>query len=181
MRFQLTGRDASGKRTELIAEYEGDRTDAVDGRLDFSQRLPSRPDTNYLLSVEILSPEGLVEDTFLTPLFVPPNELNARLSVQRSAADEERMTLSVYNAGPTDLMLGYGYLLYRKASDGWRLVPMENAVPAVGIIASPGYDPFTEEVSLPPKLQAGSYRLVKQIEGNQTRLSVRLAADFEVP
>ncbi|WP_221469200.1 immunoglobulin-like domain-containing protein [Cohnella nanjingensis] len=179
VRFQLTSRDQTGKRVEQIAEYVADHKNTVDGRLDFSHKMPVHPDTNYLLSIEILSPEGLVEDTFISPLFVPPNELNARLNLKPPAADAGQTALSIYNAGPTDLYLGYGYGIYKKEAAGWKLVPNEMAVPAVATIIPPGGS-FKEEVWITRKLQPGQYRLVKQIEGNQTPLSAKLAADFEV-
>ncbi|XID96203.1 immunoglobulin-like domain-containing protein [Paenibacillaceae bacterium WGS1546] len=178
-RFQLTRRDKAGKRVELVAQYLADRNNTVDSRLDFSFKIPEQPDINYLLSIEVLSPEGVVEDTFITPIFVPPNELNARLSIEPSAADMDRTELSIYNAGPTDLFLGYGYSIYRQERGGWVSVPLELAVPAVGIHLQPGQS-FTEEISVSRKLKPGQYRLVKSIEGHQTDLSATLAADFTV-
>mgnify|MGYP001481524656 CR=1 FL=1 len=179
VRFQLTSRDKAGKRMELIAEYLANHKNTIDGRLDFTCKIPEHPDTNYLLSMEILSPEGVVEDTFITPVFVPPNELNARLNVKPPEVGTDRTELSIYNAGPTDLFLGYGYSIYRKEAEGWVSVPLDRAVPAIGIVVKPGGS-FKEEVPFYPELQSGQYRVVKQFEGNQTDLSAKLAADFTV-
>ncbi|MFD0716915.1 immunoglobulin-like domain-containing protein [Paenibacillus sp. GCM10027626] len=179
VRFQITSRDIDGKRLQLITEYVADIKNTVDGRLDFSYKIPEQPNTNYLLSIEIVSPKGVIEDTLITPIFVPPNELNARLTVKQPTKNTERTELSIYNAGPTDLNLGYGYSIYRKESAGWKMTPNELAVPAIAIHVKPG-ESFKEQVLFPQNLQPGQYRLVKNIEGNNTDLTVNLAADINV-
>lgn len=179
VRFQITRRDDAGKRLELIKEYTADVTNTVNGRVDFSHQMPRRPNVNYLLSVEIISAEGAVEDTLLSPLFVPPNELNARLTVKPPAKGAETAALTLYNAGPNDLFLGYGYTMYRSEPAGWTLVPLEIELPAIGIHVKPG-ESFQENFSLPPNLKPGTYRIVKGFEGHMTDVSVKLAADFEI-
>lgn len=179
VRFQITRRDDAGKRLELIEEYTADVTNTVNGRVDFSHKMPEQPNVNYLLSVEVISAEGAVEDTLLSPLFVPPNELNARLTVKPPAKGAETAELTLYNAGPNDLFLGYGYTMYRSEPAGWTLVPIEGAVPSIGIVIPPG-ESFHEKISLPSDLAPGSYRIVKPFEGHMTEISVDLAADFEI-
>lgn len=179
VRFQITSRDEAGKRRKLIAEYVGDSSNTVDGRVDFSAKLPEEPNANYLLSMEILSPEDVVEDTFITPIFVPPYELNARLTVKQPAENADNTELSLYNAGPTDLYFGYGYQIYRKGSGGWIAVPSDLTVPAMGIQLKPG-ETFNETAYFPRKLEPGLYRLVKYVSANNTDLTANLAADFKV-
>ncbi|WP_239617721.1 immunoglobulin-like domain-containing protein [Cohnella mopanensis] len=179
VRFQLTSRDKDGQRLQLITEYVADNKNTIDGRLDFSYMIPDQPNTNYLLSIEIVSPEGVVEDTMITPIFVPPNELNARLTVKKPVDGSGQTELTLYNAGPTELYLGYGYGIYQKVSDGWKLVPDDSAVPAIGFRMQPGGS-HREEVRFPRKLEAGDYLIVKQFEGYMTDLSVKLAAQFRI-
>lgn len=179
VRFQITSRDEDGKRIELIKEYVADNKNTVNARVDFSHKMPDQPNKNYLLSIEILSSEDVVEDTLLTPIFVPPHELNARLTVLPPVQGSDQTELVLYNAGPTELFLGYGYHIYQKESDGWRIVPIEGAVEAIGIIVKSG-ESYKEKVVLPQKLERGQYRLVKLFEGNMTDVTVRLAADFEI-
>jgi hypothetical protein len=179
VRFQITSRDPNGKRKELLKEYAADITNAVNGRLDFSYKMPEQPNVNYLLSVEILSSENAVEDTLISPLFVPAHELNARLEVEQPAAGSEQTKLKLYNAGPTELFFGYGYAIFRKEPDGWMPIPDSRAVPSIGIHVKPG-ESFEENVEFQRKPEPGEYRLVKQFDGYMTDLKARLAADFEI-
>jgi hypothetical protein len=67
---------------------------------------------------------------------MPPHELNAH-TVKPPAEDTDRTELSIFNAGPTDLSFGYGYSIYRKEPAGWKVVPIELAVPAIGMNLKP--------------------------------------------
>ncbi|MBP1994882.1 immunoglobulin-like domain-containing protein [Paenibacillus eucommiae] len=183
VRFQLTSRDKAGQRIKLIKEYSADIQNTVNGRVDFAHKMPDQPNTNYLLSIEILSSENVVEDTWLTPLFVPAYELNARLTVKppAEASDETngsgQTILTLYNAGPTDLYFGYGYDVYRKVPEGWKVVPIHGEVASIAMHLKPG-ESFQEKVELSAKLEPGQYRIVKHIQGYMTDLTSRLAADF---
>ncbi|REE78555.1 hypothetical protein A8990_12629 [Paenibacillus taihuensis] len=179
VRFQITSRDSKGKRLKLIMQEIATSTSLVDGRFDFIYKLPEQPNSNYILSIEILNTNDVVEDTFLCPVYVPAHELNARLTVKppETAADQTELTL--YNAGPTNLYFGYGYSIYHKEPDGWTLVPDDSAVEAIGLQAKPG-ETFVEKVMFPRKLEAGQYRLVKRLNGYMTDLTATLAADFKV-
>jgi len=179
VRFQLTRRDKDGGRLERITEYVGDIKNTVNGRLDFSTDIPEHPNTNYLLSIEILSSGGTTEDTLLSPLFVPPDELNARLIVQQPKEGADKTELTLYNAGPSDLYFGYGYQIYHKVANGWQQVPDNNPVPSIGIRTKPGFS-HKETVYFPRTLEPGYYRIVKHFEGYMTDVSVSLAADFKV-
>ncbi|RAP75714.1 immunoglobulin-like domain-containing protein [Paenibacillus montanisoli] len=179
VRFQITSRDSKGKRLALIKDEIADSSNLVDGRLDFSFKLPEQPNTNYILSVEILGAEDVVEDTFLCPVYVPAHELNARLTVKPPEAGADQTELTLYNAGPTNLYFGYGYSIYRKVPEGWMLVPDDSAVVTIGLQAKPG-ESFVEKVVFPRKLEAGQYRIVKRLDGYMTDLSAALGADFEI-
>ncbi|WP_193726703.1 immunoglobulin-like domain-containing protein [Paenibacillus guangzhouensis] len=183
VRFQLTRRDDDGSREALVAEYSADQQQMINNRIDFGHPLPDTPNTNYLLSIEILNKDGKVEDTLLSPLFVPPNELHARLSVLPTplAQGSKKTTLKLYNAGPTHLFFGYGYEIYRMESSGWTLVPPDKTmeVPAIGISIPPG-ETFEEQVLIPADLEPGVYRIVKSFGGDQIDAAARLAASFEI-
>ncbi|MGG3279215.1 immunoglobulin-like domain-containing protein [Paenibacillus solani] len=178
-RFQITSRDTEGERVQLITEYTADINNSIDGRLDFSYKIPEHPNTNYFLSIEILSPQGDVEDTMISRIFVPSNELNARLTVKEPLQSSNQTELTLYNAGPTDLYFGYGYSIYQKVTEGWKLLPDDSAVPSIAFQLKPG-ESHEEGVSFPQKLEPGVYRIVKQIEGYMTDVSARLAAEFEI-
>jgi len=180
VRFQVTSRDSSGKRIELLKEHVADINNMENGNVNFTFKMPESPSTNYLLSIEILSSKGVVEDTLISPLFVPSHELNARLKVDAPEKDSDRTTLTLFNAGSTDLYLGYGYEVYRYEPKGWKLVPPnDGAIESIVLHVKPGQS-FHENVLFSKKLDPGQYRLVKQIEGYKTDLSVKLAADFEI-
>ncbi|KOR89577.1 immunoglobulin-like domain-containing protein [Paenibacillus solani] len=179
VRFQITRRATDGERLQLITEYVADYNNTIDGRLDFSYKIPEYPNTNYLLSIEIISPQGDVEDTMITPIFVPPTKLSARLTVKQPLKGSNQTELTLYNAGPTDLYFGYGYSIYQKVSEGWMLLPDGRAVPSMGFQLKPG-ESHQEAVSFPHELEPGEYRIVKQIEGYMTDVSARLAAEFEI-
>lgn len=179
VRFQLTSRTANGQRAELLSEYIEERGDPVYGRADYSVKLPLDPNVNYLISIEVLAADGMVEDTLLRPLYVPFNELNAKLTIDAPSVNTEETKLYLYNAGPTNLFFGKGYALYRKEADGWKAVPDNRDVESIGIHLEPG-GTYEERVVFPANLQAGQYRLVKEIDGFMTTLTVPLAADFEL-
>lgn len=176
---------------ELLKEYIVDNRNNDKRQLDFTYKMPEQPDTNYLFSIEILSAENVVEDTFLVPLFVPAHELNARLSVKPPTVGSDQPELTLYNAGSTDLYYGYGYAIYREESEGWTPIPYDisvvddkgvvadRVIPAVAMFAKPS-ESFVEKVVFPQKLEPGRYRLVKSFKGFMTDISVDLAADFEI-
>lgn len=105
VRFQITSRDSKGNRMALLKEEIADNGKLVDGRFDFAYKLPEQPDANYILSIEILGANDLVEDTFLCPVYVPARELNARLTVRPPEAGADQTELTLYNAGPTNFIL----------------------------------------------------------------------------
>lgn len=179
VRFQITSRDTEGKRVQMITEYTADIDISIDGSLDFSYKIPEHPNTNYFLSIEILSPQGDVEDTKITRIFVPSNELNARLTVKEPLDGSSQTKLTLYNAGPTDLYFGYGDSIYQKVSEGWKLLPDFGAVPSIGFQLKPG-ESHEERVSFPQKLEPGVYRIVKQFDGYKTDVSTKLAAEFVI-
>lgn len=179
VRFQLTSRDESGRRKTLIAQYMTSEGDPVYGRADFAPVLPGNSNVNYLLSIEMLSKDDVVEDTFLIPLYVPAHELNARLTVDAATEDSNVAKLTLYNAGSTSLFFGKDYSLYRKDGTEWKPVPDDRAVIAIGINTGPG-GTYEEMITFPGQMMPGHYRLVKRIEGFMTDLSVSLAADFEL-
>ncbi len=180
IRFQLTSRTADGKRDKLIGEYTAVSGETAGGRADFSVKLPEQPNVNYLLSIEMLAADGKVEDTLLSALYVPYEEINAELSVGDANEDEMLTRLKLYNAGPTDLFFGKGYALYSyEDGDAWSSVPGELAVESIGIIVSPGHT-YEEKVYYPSRLAPGRYRLVKEISGHNTSLDAKLAAEFTI-
>lgn len=111
---------------------------------------------------------NVMTDTLLVPLFVPPNEVNARLAVNSPPEGSHRTALTLYNAGPADLQLGYGYDLYRAENENWVPVPFTQAVPAVGIHIEPG-GTFDETITLPRGLESGRYRVVKRFSAFSIR------------
>ncbi|MFD3268541.1 immunoglobulin-like domain-containing protein [Paenibacillus dendritiformis] len=178
-RLQLTSRDQEGKRLELLAEQTAGKGETDSNQIAVSFRMPEQPDANYVLSIEMLSPESEVEDTLLVPLFVPPNEVNARLAVNSPPEGSRSAAMTLYNAGPADLQLGYGYELYRAEDEDYVPVPFTQAVPAIGIHIEPG-GTFDETITLPRGLESGRYRVVKRFSAFLSDKAVDLAADFEI-
>lgn len=179
VRFQVTSRNAEGKRMSLLDEYIAESRNLINQRADYNYKLPNKPDCHYLMSVEVLSHEGNVEDTLLVPLYVPKNVINASLTVDDNNNGKPGAELKLYNAGPTSLSLGYGYSLYRQTDTGWENITQEGEVIAIGIETSPG-DTFQETIHLPADLKPGTYRVVKSFAGAYTGLEATLAAEFHL-
>lgn len=60
-----------------------------------------------VLSAEVLSDQNKVEDTLMTGIYVLPQEMNARIVVEKQKRDT--LEVVIENAGPTTLFLGEFY------------------------------------------------------------------------
>jgi hypothetical protein len=130
--------------------------------------------------MEILDASAQAEDTLVALIDVPVPEINASLSVDRQEYTkfDEEATLILINDGPTRLLFGTPYSIEKKVDGEWRIVPMDVAFNAIGIILHPGED-YRQQVDI-RSLKAGEYRIVKQVWAQGLDLSAEMAASFTV-
>ncbi|MBU9713872.1 immunoglobulin-like domain-containing protein [Evansella tamaricis] len=178
VRIQLTERDGQlEKKDEIvnetiyIDEVNGDHT-------IYTALLPEKENTFYLLSVEIINNEGVVEDTRVSSIYVPVPEINATLETEKEiyGSSTSEITLLLQNHGPTILFFGTYYTIEKKIDGAWHKVPLDIAFPDIGITLSVN-DTYTENVDI-STLEQGKYRVVKEIQADGLSLDTVLAAEF---
>jgi hypothetical protein len=180
IRFQLTERGTEYKRAGVIAEKTVHPQDSEAARPAFQLNLPvNKEDVHYLLSTEILTADGRVEDIFLADYYIPPQTINAKLSAESISTGANSTTVTLYNAGPTTLRFGAGYGLQRKTADEWFEIPDERAVPSIAYGLKPG-DERKDEFRFPKTLGPGTYRVVLALQADGTEKKATLAAEFEL-
>ncbi|WP_217586196.1 immunoglobulin-like domain-containing protein [Lentibacillus saliphilus] len=180
VRIQLTARDQTYARSELIVE-DIVHVDAVTNEQDiYVNQLPDKENVVYVLSVEILDRHSQVEDTMVGMIYVPTPEINAQLTTDQDVYDksDEKATIKLENAGPTFLSLGTYYTIEKKVNDEWKVVPLETGFNDIAILLNPNelYDQTIDLNQLTP----GTYRVVKAFESTGLELSATLAAQFSV-
>lgn len=142
--------------------------------------LPDKLNAVYTLSAEIVSPAGETEDTRAALIRVPAPEINASLQLDQEvySAEDETAVLTVVNDGPTDLSFGVEYRLEKKVDSTWRIVPLERAFIAIGIMLPPGGQ-YELSVDISP-LDSGEYRVVKTVWADGLDLTAEFAAEFAI-
>jgi hypothetical protein len=171
-RYRLTERNAALDVVSLVKE------DTTTNN-EFRVMLPQKEGALYLFSVEALNDRGEVEDTLLSLIEVPEQQLNARLYTDNESYHaNEKVTLHLENFGPTALFFGLDYALEVYEGGAWRALRFDNvAVPALGISLSPG-ETYDQTLALAEKLPPGLYRAVKRFNADGTELEATLAAPF---
>lgn len=178
--IELTIRDQNYEQSELIME-EVIHVDTITGEEKiYSNQLPDKENTVYLLSVEILDQQKQVEDTMVSVIYVPAPELNATLTTDKDVyqSSDEQATLILENAGPTFLSLGTYYTVEKKVNHSWKVVPLELDFEDIGIFTSPD-DTYDQTIEI-DQLTPGKYRIVKEFRADGLDLSATLAAEFTV-
>lgn len=178
IQIQLTERDDQLERKDLIEDEIVYVKKITNEEKIYSSKLPDKENVTYLLSVEILDDAGNVEDTIVSIIYVPAQEINAELKMDKNIykQSEQIATLILENFGPTFLNLGTYYTIEKKVEETWRIVPLDLNFNDIGIMLSPNrqYDQ-TIEID---QLTSGEYRIVKEFYADGIDLSATLAVEF---
>ncbi|ADU28782.1 immunoglobulin-like domain-containing protein [Evansella cellulosilytica] len=144
----------------------------------FSGELPHKENVLYMLSAEILNENEEVEDSFISLIFVPKPEMNAALQTDKSLYEQSDndLTLILQNAGPTVLFYGTYYTIEKKVEDDWRVVPLDMAFHDIGLYSKFG-ETYEQKVDI-SQLNAGQYRVIKDISVEGLDITQTLAAEF---
>ena len=142
--------------------------------------IPEKEMAIYILAVEVLSEQGEVEDTRISTIYVPTEEVNAELKLDANEFEqgETEASLVLTNYGPTILMLGKAYSFEKFIDGEWKKVPLELAFEDIGIILHVGQE-YKQTVDLSP-LESGKYRVIKEffVDGFEQRHTI--AAEFTI-
>ncbi|MDG5789846.1 hypothetical protein QA612_20525 [Evansella sp. AB-P1] len=180
VRIQLTERNNHHEKIELITDEEVDVNVVEGNEIIYKGNLPEKENTSYILSVEVLDKEGNVEDTLLSSINVPKEELNAYLKTDKEVylTGDSKLTLILKNEGPTDLFFGTYYTIEKRVNDSWEVVPINKAFPDIGIILHDGKE-HKETIEI-DELDNGKYRIKKEVHVDGLDLSEELTAEIEI-
>ncbi|GIP35294.1 immunoglobulin-like domain-containing protein [Paenibacillus sp. J2TS4] len=179
IRIQLTKRDDNLQNTGLLEESRDRLSGTTFPAAFFDFQLPDEEGALYLLSIEIVGENEEVEDTVLSPIYVPKREVNARLTIDRpEQAEDGKQMLKLFNAGPSLLFFGKDYRLEKKIDGLWTWAPSEEAFPAIGIHLYPG-EVYEELIKL-KEWTPGQYRVIKTFSSEGYKSEYTLAAEFEI-
>jgi len=185
IRVRLSKLDDRRKPVSVIEERlirsrpNADANSSPGEALDVTMRLPEETAVTYLMSVEIIGDKDNVEDTLLSTVEVPVQELVARLHADKNRfRSDETMVLKLTNEGRTDIMLGMEYRIETERKGAWEKVPLTLVFPSIGYIHSPG-STFEQSVPL-NKLKEGRYRIVKEVRADGTGLESPVSLEFDI-
>jgi hypothetical protein len=180
VRFQLTKRDKYNKLIEVIEEEEVYIDSIAANKKYFSTLLPYKENIHYMLSAEILGENSQVEDTLVSTIYVPKQDMDGELYLDKDLyTSNETLTLKLDNNGLTDLSLGLLYEIEIYKQDKWEQVSINVGFDSIGIIIEPGQK-FQQNIPLNQLKEPGQYRVSKNIDAEGTDLSNTLKVEFEI-
>lgn len=177
VRFQLTSRNEELQRYALIKEQITSTSTDPDTKPSFNIKLPESEHTLYYISAEIMNSSDEVEDTFLTSVTVPMQQLNAKLSVNPAELNYGLIPLTLYNAGPTVLEFGADYRFEALVEGTWRLYVLDMAFNSMMYHLQPDME-FTVDIDI-TMLPVGHYRVIKEVGASGTTMKTVLGAEFD--
>jgi hypothetical protein len=146
----------------------------------YTSQLSEKEDMLYLLSVEALSTNEEIEDTILSVIYVPDQELKAKLSLDKQQyTTKEKPILKITNHGAVVINCGLTYYTEIYNGSDWEYAPIERVFPMPMITLKPG-ESYEQNVQI-HDLVPGKYRIYKdaKIEGiNERKLTPPI--EFEV-
>lgn len=179
VRIRLCRLDKHFQPVSVVKEHLAKTVSSSGLQTLFSANLPSEGDALYLLSAEVLGPEGSPEDTLLSSIYVPLQEMNAEIFTDKDVyRPGETMYLTVKNAGPSELQYGLPYMLEKWEDHEWRTLSLRQTWEDIGIITIPGQI-YEQPVPL-PDLKSGKYRIIKELKAEEAGWNATLAAVFTV-
>ncbi|WP_090795890.1 immunoglobulin-like domain-containing protein [Pelagirhabdus alkalitolerans] len=146
----------------------------------YEGNLPDEVNSRYLLTMDILSEDGEVEDSMLGVIVVPKEEMNAELILDKELYDhDDEAELTLKNYGPTTLTLGMSYTIEKNIDDEWYVIPLDLAFIQIALMLAPG-EMHEQTVDL-SELSPGHYRVIKRInvEGYPS-LQTPIGAEFMI-
>lgn len=179
-RITLTERTNDLQLIETVLE-EDVYVEHVSGEEEiFASSFPEKENVIYLLSVEVLNEAEEVEDTLLSLVKVPNDEINATLYTDKEMYEQsdQELTLTVKNDGPTDLVFGVYYTLEKKENDDWEEVVLEMAFIDIAIILAAGEE-YKQTIPI-ESLEKGEYRIFKDVHADGLDISEKLMTSFTV-
>ncbi|SHG28395.1 immunoglobulin-like domain-containing protein [Ornithinibacillus halophilus] len=180
IRIQLTKRESLKEIEETIVDDFVYVETVFEDEQIYVNALPNEENVAYILTVEVLNQKGEVEDTRISYIYVPSEELNAAIKTDKNnyANSDSELTLILENYGPTYLFFGKSYTVEKKVKGIWKTVPLELAFEDIGLNLSVNKT-FEQQVSI-EELDSGTYRVVKDIQASNMELSATLAAEFTI-
>lgn len=183
VRFQLTKRDQDNKLLKVIEEktVHIDTISSASNKEYFTSQLPETENAHYMLSTEIFSKDGQVEDTIVTGIFVPNQIGVGELYLEKNKyTAKETLVLKLRNNGSTNFTFGLVYEIEKFKQNKWEPIPLKGEVKAIGIILEPGQI-FEQKIPLDQLKERGQYRILKDIVVEGTYITPEtLSVEFEV-
>lgn len=180
VRIQLTEIDIVSEEKQLVTEA-GIHVEMVTKEQQiFSSLLPEDENKSYILSVEMLDEDGMVEDTRVSFIYVPKQEINAALSTDSAVYErtDSEAILILDNDGPTHLTFGTYYTIEKKINGAWHIVPLNTEFKDIGLMLHAGSQ---HEQTVPiSDLNEGEYRIIKEFRADGLDLSGVLATEFVI-
>lgn len=179
VRIQLTERD--GYNRHEVVEEETVYVEKVDNNETiYTGELPDKENVAYLLSAEILSDGGEVEDTRISYIYVPIPEMNVSLEMDQRiySTSDNSAILQLHNEGPIQLLTGKSYAIEKKEDGEWQPLPLEIAFNDIGIEMPIGSQ-HRDVVDI-SEFHAGEYRVLKSFYSSNGDGEQILAAEFTI-
>jgi len=139
--------------------------------------LPDEEDVMYAILVYAMENNEVV-DILPSLVFVPLQKVNVKMLLDKDVYHVgDTLILTLVNEGPTEILFGYPYKLYRWNGTDWvEVVPPDRVFPLVGLILEPGKS-WSQKIVL-KSLEPGIYKIVKTVEGEGTNIRISLEATF---
>ncbi|MGP4061115.1 immunoglobulin-like domain-containing protein [Halobacillus sp. H74] len=176
VRVQLVERERNLEKVEVVKEkiYEDGEKLAV--------QIPSQTGALYTFSQEVLGKDDQVLDTDVVVYYVPPEEINARMYVDKlKFAQDDTMEVHIENWGPTILEFGTPYNLQQYTSNRWNdVLGDDKAFPSIGYTLQ-SEETHTQKIDLSRlELSSGKYRVIKSFDAQNTEVEAVLSVEFEI-
>ncbi|MFD2045400.1 immunoglobulin-like domain-containing protein [Ornithinibacillus salinisoli] len=180
IRVQLTLLDEQGEEKERIIDETIHVDTVLDEELVYESNLPDIENVSYYLSSEILNKHGLVEDTRVSFIYVPAEEMNVVLQTDKQNYNKTKSTakLIVKNYGPTILSLDKYYTIEKKVNGTWRIVPLTLAFEDIALYLD--IEKEYEQSFEISELTEGDYRIIKEVRTDGHDVMAVLAAEFSI-
>ena len=144
-----------------------------------SYDLPDDEDTIYGIFVYAFNDSEVV-DILKSLIVVPVQEVKARMILDREVYRlGDTLTLTIVNDGPTYILTGYFYRLFKWNGSSWiEVPPPDKTFVSVGILVKPG-NSWSQQILL-ENLEPGRYKIVKTVDGEGTDITLNLEAVFTI-
>lgn len=152
------------------------------GDVRWRTRVPDVAPAHYKFGVVIRDENGGVFAKLISTLYVPSQELNATISLNKEEfTSSDNLVYTICNEGPTHLSFGTEYNIQYLHEGRWMLAKwvMPSVWAPVGVELRP-WENYSHTVELFP-VYAGTYRvIVDNVKALRTDLSTTLIATFKV-